>query len=325
MIWLYIILGIVGLILLLFIIFLLIVLREHNKAFNKRFINPISNTYSKEYFNLDYKKIEINYKNKYIRGELYSYQGYDNDKLIIFCHGMNSSKESYIQEMAYLAKNGFLVLGFDNFGTQDSDGILGGLSNNLKALDLVIKYVKNDSELKNKDIYVIGHSWGGAAALNIIKFHKDIKKIVALAPVVSFYKLLKEMEPKRSAIVSLMILLIEKLKYGKYADLNTIKALNNYQGEIMVVQSKDDYQVRFESSLGLLKNKLKRNANYLEVDNKGHNPDYTENAVKLVKEFVSNISKYNGKELEEYMANQDYFSMGELDNDVMDKLVAFLK
>ncbi|MCR5350753.1 MAG: lysophospholipase, partial [Acholeplasmatales bacterium] len=210
MIILYIILGIVGLLILLNIILFLIVLKSYNKIFNTRFEpSPLVKYYEASEYNLDSKKIEIKCENETIRGNIYTHGNYDENKIIVFVHGMNACKDAYMQEIGTLCQNGFMVLGFDHIGVYESTGKLKGISSSVRTLDYVINYVKNNEELKDKDIYVVGHSWGAYATINIVKYHKDIKGIVALAPFVNVSSFLRYSMNRKNPLVILMIKLIE--------------------------------------------------------------------------------------------------------------------
>ena len=326
MLVLWIILGVVGLLIILVVTLFILVVLAHNKMFNKRYMPPKIDSYTAEEFNLELRRVEVNHKGEFIRGNIYTYGEYDKNKLIVFCHGMTSTKESYLQEIAYLAHHGFMVLAFDYFGTNESDGKLGGFANSLYSTNLVIDYIKSNSELKDKDIYVIGHSWGGYAALNIVKFHKDIKGIVALAPVVSFKKILRESKKKKTNyFISLLLMLVEEIKYDKFASCDGLKSLQAYDGKIMILQSTNDQEVPFESSLGYIKNGLKKKAEYVVVEDRFHNPDYKKEAVDKLTAFYSEVGKHSGDDLAEFMSKQKFREMGELDPEIMDKIVEFVK
>lgn len=325
MLGLWISLGVIGGILIIFIILIIIVYAVHNKLFNKRYIPLDIDSYTAEEFNLSCEKIEVEYKKKMIRGYFYSLDGYDNDKLIIFAHGMDSSKESYMQEIGYFAQNGFLVLGFDYLGTNESDGVLKGFGNSLLSLDTVIKYLKNNDKYKNKELYVVGHSWGGYATLNIVKYHKDIKGIIAMAPAVSLYKIFRGSYLKQNVLVTLLIELVELFKLGKYSLCNGAKSLKKYNGKVMVLQSKNDNVVRFDSSLGYVKNMVGDKAEYLVVDGRYHNPDYKKEAVDKLMAFYKEFGQTPKDKYSELFAKSDFRAMGELDPEIMDKLIEFIK
>ena len=320
MIVLYIILGIIGFLILLNIVVFLIVLKSHNKIFNTRFTpSPLVTYYDAKEYNLDSKKIEINCDNEIIRGNIYTCGDYDKNKIIIFCHGMNACKEAYMQEIGTLCQNGFMVLGYDHLGVNESDGKLKGISASIKSLDYVINYVKKNDELKNKDIYVVGHSWGAYATINIVKYQKDIKGIVALAPFVNVSSYLRYSMKMKNPFIILMIKLIELIKFGKYADCDGLKSLEEYDGKVLLIQS-----TNYNYAVGFLKNNLKDKCEYIILEDRLHNPDYKAEAVKYLNEFMSNIKKYKGKELEEYFKKQDFHKMGELDMNVMKNIINFI-
>ncbi len=325
MIILYIILGIIGLLIIINVIIFLIVLKSHNKMFNTRFMpSPLITYYDAKEYSLDSKKIEINCDNEIIRGNIYTYGDYDKNKIVIFCHGMNACKEAYMQEIGTLCQNGFMVIGYDHLGVNESDGKLKGISASIKSLDYVINYVKKDEELKNKDIYVVGHSWGAYATINIVKFHKDIKGIVALAPFVNISSFLKHSMNMKNPLVILMVNLIEFFKFGKYADCDGLKSLKEYNGKVLLIQSTDDNIVNYNYALRYLKDNLGDKCEYIILNDRLHNPDYKAEAVKYLSEFVSNINNYKGKELEEYFKKQDFHKMGELDDTIMKDIINFI-
>ena len=80
---------------------------------------------------------------------------------------MLSDQNSYLQDIEYFCRNNYQVFGFDYIGVSSSTGKnIKGLGNSLKSLDIVISYLKLN--YPNKDIYVVGHSWGGYATTNIV-------------------------------------------------------------------------------------------------------------------------------------------------------------
>ena len=87
--WLYIILGVIFIFILLLISLYLITKKFHNKLFQNRYQNdPRIRYYTKEEFNLEFKSVEIKLEDEILRGGLYFYPNYDNNKLFILNHGM---------------------------------------------------------------------------------------------------------------------------------------------------------------------------------------------------------------------------------------------
>ena len=317
MIYLFIILGIIVVLLIItgFII--------HNIAFGKRYeANPLVKLYTKEEFNLNATPLEIKYKKEIIRGNLYNYNDFDTNKLIIYCHGMWSNHNSYLQDIEYFCKNNLLVFGFDYIGVSSSSGKnIKGLGNSLKSLDIVVNYF--EKKYPNKEIYVVGHSWGGFATTNIIALHPNIKGIIAMSPFISIYSCINKFVPKGLRFLTPFLYLADISKNGKYSLLKTKNSLKSNKGKALFLASIDDPMVPYENNTGYIK-KLYPNLNYIIVNNKGHNPNYKEEAVKKLQKFQNDIKAVPSDKITEFMNSINFHELGELDTSVMDKLIEFI-
>ncbi len=317
MIYLFIILGIIVVLLIItgFII--------HNIAFGKRYeANPLVKLYTKEEFNLNATPLEIKYKKEIIRGNLYNYNDFDTNKLIIYCHGMWSNHNSYLQDIEYFCKNNLLVFGFDYIGVSSSSGKnIKGLGNSLKSLDIVVNYF--EKKYPNKEIYVVGHSWGGFATTNIIALHPNIKGIIAMSPFISIYSCINKFVPKGLRFLTPFLYLADISKNGKYSLLKTKNSLKSNKGKVLFLASIDDPMVPYENNTGYIK-KLYPNLNYIIVNNKGHNPNYKEEAVKKLQKFQNDIKAVPSDKITEFMNSINFHELGELDTSVMDKLIEFI-
>ena len=306
------------------ILFLLICLAEafkkHKKIFGSHFyVSSLIKSYTIDDFNISEIKDNIVSMKDEISTYLYSNKDIKSDKIIIFSHGMYSDHRSYLQEIGYLVNNGFLVLAYDSLGYGASGtNSIKGFGNNTKSLDIVIKYVK--TKYPQFDIYLIGHSLGAYATLSVLKYHNDIKKICVLSPFVSYYKELKNMTQTR--FLSFFVYIIDLFKNGKYACINTKKILTKYKGEALVISSKDDSIISFNNTKYLMDNF--KDFNYIIEETKDHNPDYTNDAVKKLKEFRKNLSILKDQELVNYMNHLDFKKLGELDFKIMNQIVDFL-
>lgn len=316
----YIIVGIFIVFLILFLISYLF----HNSIFGKRFIvDPKIRYYTKEEYNLNAESIHIKCKKETLVGSIYSYDNPKKNKIIIFAHGMFSSTKAYIQEIEYLCRNGYLVVGFDYIGTDLSSGkSLGSLSNGIKSLDYAIRYIKE--EYKNYEIILVGHSWGAYNCLNVTMFHPDICCVVASSPFASMNRLLKGMLPKILWWMIIYFKLIEFLKAGKYSFTNSKKALKRFKGKVLILHSIDDSVVKYKYNTQYLKNKFK-DINYIILNDRAHNPTYTTNAVKLLGKYADDLKKLEADKVDEYKDNTDYHRLGELDDLIMNKIVKFIE
>lgn len=300
--------------------------KKHDEMFNHRFsVDPRIKSYTNEDFNLDTKQVKIPCGNETLTGYLYSYKEPKEDVIVVFFHGMYSSKESYLQEIGYIANKGFLVLGFDYLGTNESDGVLTGFGSSLKCADAAIKYIKSNPDLANKKIYTVGHSWGGYAAGCIVGLHPDIAGTVLLAPFNSTIDLFMALVPNAKH-KSMFINYDNKLTNG-YSKYTIINSLKNYQNKVLVIQSKSDPVVPFQIGLGKIQEKLHDNANikYLMPENRLHNPDYTVEASNYFIEFQKALKNVKKKDEDKLFSSYDFKKMGELDPEIMDKIIEFFE
>ncbi|MCM1131022.1 MAG: lysophospholipase [Roseburia sp.] len=325
MLTLYITLGIIaGFILILFALAAII----HHVTFGKRFDpDGIVKYYGLE----DYPKllneiVEIPTKKGNLRGKLYLYPQEKYKGILVFSHGMWGSHRAYLQEMEILARNGFKVLGIDNYGTELSDGKnIKGLGSSLLTLNQVITYVKRI--YPHEKIYVMGHSWGGFAAVNIGKYHKDIDAIVAMSPFISISRILKHQLPKIFYPTIPFLVLLDAIHCGKYSFANAKSTLKKSSIHTLVIHSKDDQMVPYNRATGHLKKHIqKSNIFYFIVDGKNHNPDYTLEALSYTQSISAKMKSIETEaERLEYRKKLDYHKMGEIDEKVFDVILDFLK
>lgn len=312
-----------GLLFLLFLVSFII----HHRVFKNRYEpDGITKYYTLEDFpNLKGEDVAIPTKRGILRGLLYSYPELPSRGILVFSHGMWGSHSAYVQDIEFIARQGFSVLGFDYYGTERSDGKnIKGLGNSLYSLNEAIKYVKK--RFPKEPIYVMGHSWGGYAALGIAKYHKDIKGIVAMAPFISLTQILSHMLPKGLRICIPFLLFIDTLHCGRYSLVQATKILKKTNIPILILHSKDDGMIPFSKSTEVLMKKvLKENVKYYIVDQKGHNPEYADEAVAYMKASFQKLNFMAAEEKTDYRKTLDYHKMGKLDLQVMERITDFLK
>lgn len=300
----------------------------HVSLFGKRFTpNPYIVNYNEEEFNCDRKDASFKIGKSTLRGcYITPRKEYDHSKIIVFCHGMGSSKESYMQDICTIANGGFEVFCFDYLGVNDSDGkSTGGFASGLKCVDYAIKYVHN--EFPDKEICVCGHSWGAFNSLNSVRYNKFVKRFCAIAPFISINKVTQSTSPLcyRPLLINTQIL--ETIKYRKYAWANSIGTLKKYDGKALIIHSKDDNSVKFDDSTRIMEEKFRDNERYkfIIMDGKKHNPQYTYEAVKKLYDYYAKAKKLKGEELISYMKSLNWHELGEMDMDIMNQIIEFFK
>jgi len=298
----------------------------HSKIFNHRYDSPKwIKFYTPDEFNLNVKNIEFKVGKNTLRGGIYSYDNPKDDTVVVFNHGMWSGVDSYMQEIEYIARAGYEVVSVNYTATEQSDGkSLIGLTNGLKCVDYTIRYVKSINEYKNRKIVVVGHSWGAFNTLAVTKYHPDIYKVVAISPFINLGSTVKSLYPKSLHPTIPFTYIIEFMKCGKYAFANNIKTMKNYKGESLILHSTDDTMLKYDITTKLIKDKCSKPKYYI-VNGKGHNPDYTLDAVARLKDFQIKMRTLSGEEKTKYIESLDFHKLGELDTKVMDDIVDFIK
>ena len=269
-----------------------------------------------------------------LQGYIYSYDDPKPDRLIVFDHGFGGGHESYMKEIEMLCRHGYRVFAYDHTGCMESGGEgCRGMAQSLHDLDDCIKALRSDRELAEIDISVMGHSWGGFSTLNITALHPDISHVVVLAGFVSVEKLVETnfagaLKGYRRAVMAL-----ERETNPDYVDFDAIKTLSSYGGKALLVYSENDKLVKKNVHFNALYAALNKKDNVklvLEM-NKGHNPNYTENAVKLLGEYLSDLAKLgkNGKlktdeEKAKFCESYDWGAMTEQDARVWADIFACL-
>lgn len=323
------IIGIIlGIAVLLCALCLLVAYLLHKRIFGKRFEpDPLVKYYTKEEFELDSEPVSFLCGKVVLRGAVYSHNPVHQNKIIVYAHGMWSSTRAYMQDIAYLCYAGYPVLGFDYTGTDTSEGkSLRGLAQGLKSMDSAISFLKTSATYKHREILVVGHSWGGFIASAIVKYHPDIRRIVAIAPFVSIPQVLKGMLPKRLWWTIPFVCMIEFMKCGGYALSDTQKILSSYSGKALILHSEDDFMVAYRYNTALLQKECQNdNVVYRIVNGKGHHPHYSMEAVLALKEYSKTVATLTKEQLSEFQKKTDYHKLGELDSEIMQSITDFLK
>lgn len=123
---------------------------------------------------------ETRFEDAMIRGYIYQDSGLSSFKgFIILSHGLFGSHVQYLVDVAYLAKAGYRILCFDQYGVGLSDGDCQvSLYHGIPVLDTVIKDVEKRKLNKDLPLILYGHSWGAYCSLGVLSDHPEIDKAV---------------------------------------------------------------------------------------------------------------------------------------------------
>lgn len=266
-----------------------------------------------------------NAEDLFLNGWFYFYGEMRTDRILVFDHGFGGGHRSYMREIETLCRGGYTVFSYDHTGCMTSSGNgTKGLGRSLSDLDACFTALKKDERFKNTRFSVLGHSWGGYAAMNIGALHPEIEHVVVFSGFVSVKTQIEcffggIMKGYRGYILSL-----EREANGKYADFDGIETLLNYKGKALLVYSANDHLVSKSAHYDALLCALgdKENISFRLEERKGHNPNYTEEAVSKLSAYLKALEKFRKKkaptamEQTAFRASFDWTGMTEQDEDV---------
>ncbi len=267
-----------------------------------------------------------------LQGYLYSYDNPIDERLIVFDHGFGGGHRAYMKEIEKLCAHGYLVFAYDHTGCMESGGESpNGLAQSLHDLDDCLNAIAVDEMFAGLDISVMGHSWGAFSTMNIAALHPEVSRIVAMSGFVSVEEMMKTffaglLAPYRRAVLEL-----EREANPKYITFNAVDSLKNANVKALLIYSANDQLCR-RTHYDILKEGLAQNKNVrmMLVQNKGHNPNYTTEAVAYLATFRKAHAKLKNKKIatkEEkanFVASYDWHKMTAQDDAVWGKIFAHL-
>ncbi len=270
-----------------------------------------------------------------LKGYFYSYPDAKKNRLVIFEHGMGGGHRSYMKEIEKLCMNGYIVLAYDHTGCMESGGEnTGGLGQSLCDLNDLLNTLKKDEIYRGYDVSVIGHSWGGFSTMNISSLHPEISHIVVISGFVSVEKMINSffsgpLRPYRKCIMK-----IENESNPDFVNYYGVDALRKADSKVLLIYSDNDNLCKKEVHFDELKKELsgKSNIEFILEKNKGHNPNFTEEAVKYKDEFFGILTRKTKKkqletkeEKENFKKSFDWHKMTEQDEKVWKEILTFLE
>jgi pimeloyl-ACP methyl ester carboxylesterase len=252
----------------------------------------------------------------------------------VFDHGYGGGHRSYMKEIEKLCRRGYLVFAYDHTGCMESEGEnTNGFAQSLRDLDDCITALKKDGSVNTADISVIGHSWGGFSTMNIAALHPDITHIVVISGFVSVEEMVKQNFAGLLKGYRKHIFGVEQKANPDYVHFNGVNTLSKTDAKVLLVYSTDDALVKKEIHFDALKNALagKENIEFLLEESKGHNPNYTQEAVKLLGEFADakrrateNDALQTAEQKENFKNSFDWDKITEQDQKVWEKIFEVL-
>ncbi len=263
-----------------------------------------------------------------LKGYIYNYPAPIQDRMVVFDHGFGGGHRAYMKEIDMLCRHGYQVLAYDHTGCMESEGDgCGGLSHSLCDLNDCISAIKSDQRFSGYDISVIGHSWGAFSTLNISALHPEISHIVAISGFVSAKEMIHTffsgiMRGYRKAVLD-----FEEKSNPVFSKFNAVESLSNSNTKALLIYSDNDGMCK-RVHYDILKKGLcgKENISFWLLKNRYHNPNYTDDAVKYLGEFIKARSKITSNkrlsesDKEKFVSSFDFDRMTAQDEAVWEKI-----
>ena len=235
-----------------------------------------------------------NPKGERLQGYFYHYDAPKPYRVVVFDHGMGGGHRSYMKEIEMLAKHGFLVFAYDHTGCMESEGnSTNGFAQSLADLHAALSALEKEPAYSAYTFSVVGHSWGGFSCLNIAALHPEITHVVAISGFISVEQMLKQtfgglMKPYYRRAFAM-----EQESNPDFMGYSAEKSLADYRGKVLVIHSSDDRMVHSKLHFHVLKKTLgeRENLAFLEVSGKGHNPNYTADAVRYKDTYLAELKQ----------------------------------
>ncbi len=229
-----------------------------------------------------------------MKGWFYCYDEIIPGRLVVFDHGFGGGHRSYMKEIEKIARHGYLVYTYDHTGCMASGGENPrGLSQSLRDLNDALNALRSTQGFKDLDISVMGHSWGAFSTMNIAALHPEVSHIVALSGFVSVEEMVGQFFSGILKGYRKPVLKIEQENNPDFVKYNAVDTLSNTDAKVLLIYSSNDKLVIREIHHGLLTKGLKdkKNVRILLEENKGHNPNYTADAVAYLGEYSADMTR----------------------------------
>ena len=240
----------------------------------------------------------VSSKGNTLKGFFYYYDNPIKNRIVVFDHGLFGGHLSYMKEIEMLCRKGYLVFTYDHTGCMESEGdSANGFGQSLSDLNDCFNALKKEEKLKGYDFSVMGHSWGGFSTLNIASFHPDISHIVVLSGFISVKAMLSQFLPVPLSFLSKLVLKVENKYNPESLKVNAVDSLKNTKAKVLLIYSDNDPAVKKEVHFDALQKGLsdKENIKLILELKKGHNPNYTKDAVKELAKYTFLLNHKNKK------------------------------
>ena len=257
-----------------------------------------------------YSREEICFESQGHKLEGFIYNQNDSEKMIIFSPGVHSLADDYISQLLYFVDEGFSVFSYNYSGVGSSEGISRGFPEGIYNLNDAINYIKSSDSLKNKELYLLGYSWGGYCSAHVLG-NENIKAAATIAGVNNNETSILALS--EAYLGSLLVnttqgyvKTYQRNHFGELSYKNAYEAINEADKPILVCQGLEDTIARIDvDAIYKYRDEITNDkVEYKTFD--GPNSDhlnilYSDNANEYRKEINNELDKKNADEKREYV------------------------
>lgn len=212
---------------------------------------PVIN-YRYDHYQDRYPRVSISFSSGKNRLQGFLYGDKESDRLLVFCHGLGSGHEDYMNEIIYMTDAGYRVLAYDETGSGMSEGKTSvGVLQSALDLDAAFDYIESSDDLKDLPVYLMGHSWGGFAVAETLGRHD----IVASVPIAAYAYPVDLLIDQGSKMVEedlsgmkFFFHLSQLITYGpENFKRNAVDSINSTDTPILLVHGNKDQMIPLET------------------------------------------------------------------------------
>ncbi|MDI9469876.1 MAG: alpha/beta fold hydrolase, partial [Bacillota bacterium] len=184
----------------------------------------------------------------------YLYGAGEAKRLLVFCHGMGSGHESYINEITHMVDSGYAVFAHDGTGSGTSGGnTVKGLLQSAIDLEAALGFIDTLPELRQLPKYLMGHSWGAFAVAEALGYRDDLVAVAAIAgyarPVELLVEQASQMLGSDLSAVSFLFDISQLLSFGpQNYKRNAIDSINRSTTPILLIHGSKDELIPMDGS-----------------------------------------------------------------------------
>jgi pimeloyl-ACP methyl ester carboxylesterase len=201
----------------------------------------------------DYPRTEFSFPSEENNLQAYLYLQENSHGLIVISHGLGGGADSYLPYMKWFYDNGWSIFMYDNTGCIESEGDSSiGFPQSLKDLNYALDYVETLDEVKDLEVVLFGHSWGGYAVANVLNFDHEVSGVITIAGPSHADEFIKSQVRMQMGLFSFLInpfvAIYQNTLFEDYKDYNAVDAINNSTARVMIIQGKNDDLVTYDKT-----------------------------------------------------------------------------